>query len=319
MKKTVTIVVTMVMLCAGASAQEMLPYQNPELSPRERAEDLLGRLTLEEKATLMLDVSDAIPRLGIKKFNWWSEALHGIANMGNVTVYPEPIGMASSFNDEMVYAVFDDWGRGQETYGEDPYLTSRMGVQVVKGLQGPLDTKYRKLYACAKHYAIHSGPEYSRHTDNIINVSPRDLWETYMPAFKACVQKGDVREVMCAYQRWDDEPCCGSQRLLQKILRDDWGFKYMVVSDCGAVSDFWTSHKSSSNATLAAAHGSLAGTDVECGYNYAYRSIPDAVANGLIHLGCCPWFAGRNGCGVRLQLRLSKHPRCRSQWSDHRG
>ena len=141
------------------------------------------------------------------------------------------------------------WGRGQETYGEDPYLTSRMGVQVVKGLQGPLDAKYRKLYACAKHYAIHSGPEYSRHTDNIINVSPRDLWETYMPAFKACVQKGDVREVMCAYQRWDDEPCCGSQRLLQKILRDDWGFKYMVVSDCGAVSDFWTSHKSSSNAT----------------------------------------------------------------------
>ena len=192
MKKTVTIVVTMAMLCAGASAQEMLPYQNPELSPRERAEDLLGRLTLEEKATLMLDVSDAIPRLGIKKFNWWSEALHGIANMGNVTVYPEPIGMASSFNDEMVYAVFDEvsdegraaynkwlsdgnedtrfhslsvwtpnvnifrdprWGRGQETYGEDPYLTSRMGVQVVKGLQGPLDTKYRKLYACAKHYA----------------------------------------------------------------------------------------------------------------------------------------------------------------------
>ena len=252
MKKTVTIVVTMAMLSAGVSAQEMLPYQNPELSPRERAEDLLGRLTLEEKATLMLDVSDAIPRLGIKKFNWWSEALHGIANMGNVTVYPEPIGMASSFNDEMVYAVFDEvsdegraaynkwlsdgnedtrfhslsvwtpnvnifrdprWGRGQETYGEDPYLTSRMGVQVVKGLQGPLDTKYRKLYACAKHYAIHSGPEYSRHTDNIINVSPRDLWETYMPAFKACVQKGDVREVMCAYQRWDDEPCCGSQRL----------------------------------------------------------------------------------------------------------
>ena len=173
MKKTVTIVVTMAMLCAGASAQEMLPYQNPELSPRERAEDLLGRLTLEEKATLMLDVSDAIPRLGIKKFNWWSEALHGIANMGNVTVYPEPIGMASSFNDEMVYAVFDEvsdegraaynkwlsdgnedtrfhslsvwtpnvnifrdprWGRGQETYGEDPYLTSVMGTQVVKGL-----------------------------------------------------------------------------------------------------------------------------------------------------------------------------------------
>ena len=302
-------------------AQELLPYQDPELSPRERAIDLCKRLTIEEKSVIMLDISEEVPRFGIKKFNWWSEALHGIANMGNVTVYPEPIGMAASFNDDLVYEVFSQtsdegraaynqwiadgnedtrfhslsvwtpnvnifrdprWGRGQETYGEDPYLTSRLGVQVVKGLQGPSDTKYRKLYACAKHYAIHSGPEWGRHVDNITNVSPRDLWETYMPAFKACVQKGDVREVMCAYQRWDDEPCCANTRLLQRILRDEWGFKYMVVSDCGAVTDFWTTHKTSSSPELAAAKGVLAGTDVECGYDYGYRRLPEAVRAGLV-------------------------------------
>ncbi len=301
--------------------QELLPYQNPELSPLERAQDLCRRLTLEEKSLLMLDDSPAIERLGIKNFNWWSEALHGVANQGNVTVYPEPIGMAASWNEELVREVFDEtsdearaaynkwmadghrdqrfhslsfwtpnvnifrdprWGRGQETYGEDPYLTSRMGVQVVKGLQGPSDTKYRKLYACAKHYAIHSGPEWGRHVDNINNVSPRDLWETYMPAFKACVQEGDVREVMCAYQRWDDEPCCANTRLLQRILREQWGFKYMVVSDCGAVTDFWTTHKTSSTPQLAAAKGVLAGTDVECGYNYGYKHLPEAVRAGLV-------------------------------------
>ncbi len=320
MKKTILSVALMAMSLCSINAQ-MLPYQNPDLSPKERARDLCSRLTLEEKAVIMLDISEAVPRLGIKKFNWWSEALHGVANMGNVTVYPEPIGMAASFNDALVYKVFDQtsdearaaynkwiadghedtrfhslsfwtpnvnifrdprWGRGQETYGEDPYLTSRLGVQVVKGLQGPSDTKYRKLYACAKHYAIHSGPEWGRHVDNINNVSPRDLWETYMPAFKACVQKGDVREVMCAYQRWDDEPCCGNTRLLQQILRDEWGFKYMVVSDCGAVSDFWQNHKTSSTPAHAASKGVLAGTDVECGFDYAYKSIPEAVRNGLI-------------------------------------
>ncbi|MCF0202876.1 MAG: glycoside hydrolase family 3 C-terminal domain-containing protein [Bacteroidaceae bacterium] len=303
------------------NAQETLPYQNPKLSSHERAVDLLSRLTIEEKAKLMLDESEAIPRLGIKKFSWWSEALHGYANQGNVSNFPEPIGMAASFNDDLVYKVFDAtsteirakynerlrnnqadqrffslsvwtpninifrdprWGRGQETYGEDPYLTSRMGVAVINGLQGPRDAKYKKTLACAKHYAIHSGPEWSRHSDNINDVSPRDLWETYMPAFKAAVQEGDVREVMCAYQRWDDEPCCGSNRLLQQILRDEWGFKYMVVSDCGAVSDFWTSHKSSSTARHAATKGVLAGTDVECGYDYAYRSIPEAVRSGML-------------------------------------
>ena len=174
------------------------------------------------------------------------------------------------------------WGRGQETYGEDPYLTSVMGVQVVKGLQGPEDAKYRKLWACAKHYAVHSGPEYTRHTANLTNVPVRDFWETYMPAFKTLVQDAKVREVMCAYQRLDDDPCCGSNRLLQQILRDEWGFQYLVVSDCGAVSDFYTSHKSSSSPITASAKATLAGTDVECGYGYAYKSIPEAVRRGLI-------------------------------------
>ena len=309
--------------CAGltASAQK-LPYQNPNLSAKERAIDLCGRLTLEEKAMLMLDESPAIPRLGIKKFFWWSEALHGAANMGNVTVFPEPVAMASSFNPNLLYKCFDvastefraqynhrmhdlngedekfhslsvwtpnvnifrdpRWGRGQETYGEDPYLTSVMGVQVVKGLQGPEDSKYRKLWACAKHYAVHSGPEYTRHTVNINDVSARDFWETYMPAFKACVQDGNVREVMCAYQRLDDDPCCGSNRLLQQILRDEWGFKYLVVSDCGAVSDFHTNHKSSSDAVHGSSKAVIAGTDVECGFDYAYKSIPEAVSRGLL-------------------------------------
>jgi len=300
---------------------QTMPFQNPNLSSEERAKDLISRLTLSEKAALMCDVSDAIPRLGIKKFNWWSEALHGLANNDNVTVFPEPIGMAASFDDELVYRIFNAvsdeirakynesqqmglenrrflslsvwtpnvnifrdprWGRGQETYGEDPYLMSRMGISVVKGLQGPSDSRYKKLLACAKHYAVHSGPEWSRHTINLNNIDPRDLWETYLPAFKSLVQEADVREVMCAYQRLDDEPCCGNTRLLQNILRDDWGFKYLVVSDCGAISDFYHSHQVSSDATHAAAKGVLAGTDVECGYGYAFKKLPEAVDKGLI-------------------------------------
>ena len=305
----------------GAYAQSY-PYQNPELSAKERAADLCQRLTLEEKAQLMLDESPAIPRLGIKKFFWWSEALHGAANQGNVTVFPEPIAMAASFNPDLLYKVFDvastefraqynkrmyqdggedekfhslsvwtpnvnifrdpRWGRGQETYGEDPYLTSVMGTQVVRGLQGPETSKYRKMWACAKHYAVHSGPEYTRHTANLNNVSVRDLWETYLPAFKTLVEDAQVREVMCAYQRLDDEPCCGNARLLQQILRDEWGFKYLVVSDCGAVSDFHQNHKTSSDAVHAAKVGTLAGTDVECGWDYVYRSVPEAVRRGFI-------------------------------------
>ena len=321
MRKSLSTLLLCGAMAVGATAQT-LPYQNPSLSANERAKDLCSRLTLEEKAQLMLDESPAIPRLGIKKFFWWSEALHGAANMGNVTVFPEPIAMAASFNPNLLFKVFDAtstefraqynkrmiqdggedekfhslsvwtpnvnifrdprWGRGQETYGEDPYLTSVMGTQVVKGLQGPETAKYRKLWACAKHYAVHSGPEYTRHTANLIDITPRDMWETYMPAFKTLVQDAKVREVMCAYQRLDDDPCCGSTRLLQDILRNEWGFQYLVVSDCGAISDFYDSHKSSSDATHAAAKATIAGTDVECGYGYAYRSIPEAVRRGFM-------------------------------------
>jgi beta-glucosidase len=318
MKKAVLI--AMILLSPGA-VWGQLAYQNSTLPSEERAKDLLSRLTLSEKAALMCDESDAIPRLGIKKFNWWSEALHGLANTDSVTVFPEPIGMAASFDDALVYRIFSAasdetrakynearrrgqenkrflslsvwtpnvnifrdprWGRGQETYGEDPYLTSRMGVSVVKGLQGPPDAKYRKLLACGKHYAVHSGPEWSRHTLNLNTIDPRDLYETYLPAFKALVQDADVREIMCAYQRLDDEPCCGSTRLLQDILRNEWGFKHMVVSDCGAISDFYNSHKVSPDAIHAAAKAVLAGTDVECGYGYAFMKLPDAVSKGLI-------------------------------------
>lgn len=319
--KLFVILVTGLFFSTFSFAQKQ-PYQDPGLPSAERAKDLIARLTLEEKASLLFDQSPAIPRLGIKKFNWWSEALHGLANNDNVTVFPEPIGMAASFNDSLVYKIFNAtsdevrakyhdairsgkenrrflslsvwtpnvnifrdprWGRGQETYGEDPYLTSRMGVAVVKGLQGPADAKYRKLLACAKHYAVHSGPEWSRHTLNLHQVKPRDLYETYLPAFKSLVMEADVRQVMCAYQRLDDEPCCGNNRLLQTILRDNWGFKHIVVSDCGAITDFYTSHKVSSDAVHASAKGALAGTDVECVWEgYAFKSLPEAVSRGLI-------------------------------------
>ena len=307
---------------ASAASGQQYPFQDPRLTSEERAKDLITRLTLEEKTLLMCDQSEAIPRLGIKKFNWWSEALHGLANNDSVTVFPQPVGMAASFDDELVCRIFtavsDEtrakynqavqqghenrrflslsvwtpninifrdprWGRGQETYGEDPYLTSRMGVSVVKGLQGPPEVKYRKLLACAKHYAVHSGPEWSRHSLNVVNVDPRDLYETYLPAFKALVQEADVRQVMCAYQRLEDEPCCSNTRLLQRILRDDWGYKYLVVSDCDAIADFYQGHEFSSDATHATAQAIPAGTDLECAWsNYNYLKSVDAISLDLI-------------------------------------
>lgn len=303
----------------SATAQT-LPYQNPDLSFEQRADDLLKRLTLEEKVKLMMDSSPAIERLGIPQFQWWNEALHGLGRNGFATVYPITMGMAASWNDSLLEQVFtavsDEarakntvarhsgtikryqclsfwtpninifrdprWGRGQETYGEDPYLTTRMGLAVVRGLQGPETSKYRKLYACAKHFSVHSGPEWNRHEFNLNNIAPRDLWETYMPAFKALVQEGNVREVMCAYQRLDDEPCCGNSRLLNQILREEWGFKHLVVSDCGAVSDFWVQgrHGVSKDAAEASAKAVLSGTDVECGGNY--KNLPEAIKRGEI-------------------------------------
>lgn len=297
------------------------PFRNPELSPAERAEDLLGRLTLTEKVSLMQNQSPGIDRLGIKPYNWWSEALHGVARNGLATVLPITMGMASAFDDallEDVYTMVSDegrakyhdahlhgrygrgnegltfwnpnvnifrdprWGRGQETFGEDPYLTSRMGVAVVKGMQGPDDAKYDKTHACAKHYAVHSGPEAKRHYFDVENLPARDLWETYLPAFKALVQEAGVKEVMCAYHRFEGEPCCGSNRLLTQILRDEWGYKYLVVSDCGAISDFFYQgrHETHPDAASASASAVMNGTDLECGVEYAH--LEKAVKEGLI-------------------------------------
>lgn len=299
---------------------QQFPYQNTNLTPEQRASDLLGRLTLEEKVSLMQNTSPAIPRLGIKAYDWWNEALHGVGRAGIATVFPQTIGMAASFDDNLVYKVFtavsDEarakytefkksgnlqryqgltfwtpninifrdprWGRGQETYGEDPYLTSRMGVAVVQGLQGPANMKYDKLHACAKHYAVHSGPEWNRHSFNAEDIAPRDLWETYLPAFKALVEEANVKEVMCAYNRFEGEPCCGSNRLLTQILRNEWNYKGIVVSDCGAISDFWHkgAHETYPDQQTASAGAVLSGTDLECGDNY--KSLPQAVKKGLI-------------------------------------
>ncbi len=302
------------------SCNEVLPYQDTSLPAEERAEDLVGRLTLEEKVSLMQHESPAIPRLGIKKYVWWNEALHGVGRAGLATVFPQSIGMAASFNDSLLYDVFtavsDEarakhaefrksgdlkiyqgltfwtpnvnifrdprWGRGQETYGEDPYLTSRMGISVVRGLQGPDDARYDKLHACAKHYAVHSGPEWNRHSFNAEDIAPRDLWETYLPAFKALVQKAGVKEVMCAYNRYEGDPCCGSNRLLQQILREEWGYKGIVVSDCWAINDFFNegAHETEPDPAHATAKAVITGTDLECGQSYA--SLVQAVKDGLI-------------------------------------
>lgn len=310
-------------LLAGAlmsACQQKLPYQNTSLPPEERAADLVQRLTLEEKVSLMQNNSSAVPRLGIKPYNWWNEALHGVARNGRATVFPQAIGMGAAFNDSLLHVVFtavsDEaraknhiarrnssykiyqgltfwtpninifrdprWGRGQETYGEDPYLTSQLGMAVVRGLQGPEDSQYDKAHACAKHYAVHSGPEWNRHSFNAEDIDPRDLWETYLPAFKDLVQKAGVKEVMCAYNRFEGSPCCNSDRLLMQILRDEWGYEGLVVSDCGAIYDFFEegrhgTHKDKADASSAAV---LSGTDLECGD--AYKSLADAVRQGKI-------------------------------------
>ena len=296
------------------------PFRNPALSPEERAEDLCGRLTLEEKTSLMMNKSEPIIRLGIPAFNWWSEALHGAARNGVSTVFPITMGMAASFDDGLVEQVFSAtsdelraksneahkdgkrgdqnhglsiwtpninifrdprWGRGQETYGEDPYLTSRMGISVVKGLQGPEGHHYSKALACAKHFAVHSGPEWCRHTYNAENISLRDLHETYLPAFKALVQEANVAEVMCAYNSLEGEPCCGSARLLQQILREEWGFKGLVTSDCRAINDFWGGHNYTPDKPTGTAAAVRTGTDVECGESYG-SNLVEAVKKGLI-------------------------------------
>ena len=319
MRNRITYLLACLVVSSGSLAQSI--YKDNSYSPAERAEDLVKQLTLEEKVALMMDNSKPVERLGIKPYNWWNEALHGVARSGWATVFPQPIGMAASFSPEALHTAFvavsDEaraknaaysaegsykryqgltiwtptvniyrdprWGRGIETYGEDPYLASVMGVSVVKGLQC-LDEngKYDKVHACAKHFAVHSGPEWNRHSFNAENISPRDLYETYLPPFEALVKEGKVKEVMCAYNRFEGEPCCGSNRLLNHILRREWGYDGIVVSDCSAISDFHNDkgHKTHADAASASSAAVLSGTDLECGSNY--RSLTEGVKKGFI-------------------------------------
>lgn len=323
-KQLLSTLLTIFLTLTLSAQTQSLPYQNPKMKAEQRADDLLKRLSLEEKVQLMMDVSPAIDRLQIPQFQWWNEALHGVGRNGYATVFPITMAMAASWDDALLHRVFtavsDEarvkarqakesgrirryqslsfwtpninifrdprWGRGQETYGEDPFLTSKMGLAVVRGLQGmTYDGKwignYKKLLACAKHFAVHSGPEWNRHTFNIEDLPERDLWETYLPAFKALVQEGEVAEVMCAYQRIDGQPCCSQTRYEQQILRDEWGFKGLITSDCGAIRDFlprW--HNTAKDSEEASAQAVLAGTDVECGSEY--KNLPEAVRRGDI-------------------------------------
>ena len=288
-------------------------------TPEQRAKELVAKMTIEQKTALMAHQSSPIDELGIPAYNWWNEALHGVARNGKATVFPMPIAMAASFDEALVNEVFtavsDEgriknrqaleqgesgwyqgvtfwtpninifrdprWGRGMETYGEDPYLTGRLGMAVVRGLQGPAGSRVDKAHACAKHFAVHSGPEWSRHTYDA-RVSERDLRETYLPAFKDLVTKAGVKEVMIAYNRFRGEPCGASDYLVNKILRGEWGYKGLVVSDCWAVSDFYVPgrHNFSPDAAHAVAAAIHNGTDLECGDSYVH--IPEAVAEGLL-------------------------------------
>ncbi len=289
-------------------------------APSERASEIVSRLTLEQKASLMMHTSSAIPQQGIPAYNWWNEALHGVARSGKATVFPQPVGMAATFDEALVEEVFtavsDEariknrqareqgnvgwyngitfwtpninifrdprWGRGMETYGEDPYLTGLLGMAVVRGLQGDPDSPVLKAHACAKHFAVHSGPEWNRHSFNA-EVSERDLRETYLPAFKDLVTKAHVQEVMIAYNRFRGQPCGASDYLVNTILRGEWGYEGLVVSDCWAVSDFYKPgcHGYSPDAVSAVAAAVHNGTDLECGE--AYRFIPEAVRRGLLN------------------------------------
>ena len=321
-KKILGFAIVATIFASSCTEKYDYPFQNPKLTVEERTENLISLLTLEEKVGMMMNRSMAIERLNIPAYNWWGEACHGLMGVSDVTVFPQCIGLAATFDDESqlkTYTMVSDeargrynslpldgdigpyvsaipnltfwapnvnifrdprWGRGQETYGEDPYLMSRMGLNVVKGMQGN-DDKYYKTHACAKHYGVHSGPEPLRHEFNAV-VPMRDLWETYLPAFETLVVDGNVREVMCAYSAYEGEPCCSSDRLLIDILRNRWGFDGIVVSDCDAINDLYVPgrHESHADAATASADAVLTGTDLECGKSY--RSLLESVERGLI-------------------------------------
>ncbi|MEZ4667278.1 MAG: glycoside hydrolase family 3 C-terminal domain-containing protein [Anaerolineae bacterium] len=308
---------------AHSSMQEESPlYLDPNQPTEARVNDLISRMTLEEKVAQMGSKAPGIPRLNVPAYNWWNEALHGVGRAGIATVFPQAIGLASTWNTDLIYRmavvisdegrakhhdalkrdvhdeytgltfwspnvnIFRDprWGRGQETYGEDPYLTSRLGVNFVHGLQGD-DPKYFKTVATAKHYAVHSGPEALRHSFNAL-VSGRDMYMTYLPAFKALITEAKAYSIMGAYNRVNGEAACASPFLLQRVLREEWGFDGFVVSDCGAISDIFANHLMVGSPAEAAALAVKNGCDLECCETYGIPctdpELPNAVAEGLL-------------------------------------
>jgi len=296
-------------------------FYNTSLSIDERVQDLISRLTLEEKTAQMMNSTPAIERLNIKPYDYWNEALHGVGRSGVATVFPQAIGLGATFDSDLAYRVssaisdearamynvtnakgyhtqyggltfwtpniniFRDprWGRGQETYGEDPFLTSKIGTSFVKGLQGD-NPNYLKTAACAKHFAVHSGPEKVRHEFNA-EATPKDLWETYLPAFQSLVEEAKVESVMCAYNSTNGEPCCSNKYLITDVLRKQWGFKGHVVTDCGAISDYYTAKGKGGHGVVATkAEGAAlvvkSGVSLNCGSSY--DALPEAVKKGLI-------------------------------------
>ena len=303
-------------LVSSAESQSLPPYKNPNLPVEARVNDLVSRMTLEEKVAQMMNATPAIERLGVAPHDYWNEALHGVARSGIATVFPQAIGLAATWNTKLMYQVADvistearakhheyarnkqygryqgltfwspninifrdpRWGRGQETYGEDPYLTGQLGVQFVRGLQGN-DPRYFKVIATPKHYAVHSGPEPERHAFDAI-ANERDLRETYLPAFRAAILEGKAYSVMCAYNRTNGEPCCTNKKLMTDILRGEWDFAGYVVSDCGAIYDIWKFHKFVPTEMEASVLGVKAGTDLTCGDEY--KTLIEAVKRGSI-------------------------------------
>lgn len=320
MKKVIsTLIGLLSVVVLQAQEYSQYPMWNASLPMEQRVNDLVSRLTLEEKVAQMMNEAPAVPRLGIPAYDWWNEVLHGVGRTPyRTTVFPQAIGMAATWDTAALkqmarYSamegraihnlavkegktgdrykgltywtpninIFRDprWGRGQETYGEDPFLTARLGSAFVRGLQGD-DPKYLLAAACAKHYAVHSGPEASRHTDNFAP-SAYDLWDTYLPAFQELVMHAKVAGVMCAYNELYGQPCCGNDLLMNNILRNQWKFTGYVTSDCGAIDDFVRQHKSHKTNLAAAVDAVGHGTDVECG-NTVYRTLVDAVRTGQI-------------------------------------
>ncbi len=319
MKRIILPIISIASMAASAQDYKSFPMWNPKLPIEKRVNDLVSRLTLEEKVKQMLNAAPAIPRLGIPAYDWWNEVLHGVARTPfRVTSFPQAIGMAATWDTTSLKRMADysasegravhnkaielgrtnerylgltywtpninifrdpRWGRGQETYGEDPFLTAKLGAAFVRGLQGN-DPKYWKAAACAKHYAVHSGPEPSRHSDNF-NASPYDLWDTYLPAFKELITKADVAGVMCAYNAVYNQPCCASDLLMNDILRKQWKFTGYVTSDCWAIDDFFKYHKTHKDSVSAAVDAVMHGTDIECGTS-VYYTLYNGVKQGLI-------------------------------------